>query len=250
MNEWIWLYRCVVVVAFIRFLRNEIRHLIWPFSLCVCPSSSQRFNLLDDFNETCTIYGQNVASEGTVTQWYKMFRDDRKNVHDEERSFLPAFYSEWWSCSKWKTALHNFRTFVWIYENFTRSFLWDCHRLSYHKFRTRLFPWVRKIFTVSYKTQKTASALNFFLRAIPHRWRWISQSHRTSNRWWNLSIICECWNQRSVKAVDAHTFAKQAEKFKQTLSACQKADGNCFLGQESCATGGIYVTRDHNSVRS
>jgi hypothetical protein len=46
--------------------------------------------------------------------------------------------------------------------------------------------------------------------------------------------------------VDAHTFAKQAEKFKQT-SARQKADGNCFLGQESCATGGIYVTRDHNN---
>jgi hypothetical protein len=39
-------------------------------------------------------------------------------------------------------------------------------------------------------------------------------------------------NQKAVKALDAHTLTKQAEKtFKQTLSACQKADCNCFLGQ-------------------
>jgi hypothetical protein len=31
---------------------------------------------------------------------------------------------------------------------------------------------------------------------------------------------------------------------------CQKADGNCFLGQESSAVGGIHATRDHNKVRS
>jgi hypothetical protein len=35
--------------------------------------------------------------------------------------------------------------------------------------------------------------------------------------------------------VDAHTFTKQAKKFKQTLSVCQKADGKCFLGQERSA---------------
>jgi hypothetical protein len=28
-----------------------------------------------------------------------------------------------------------------------------------------------------------------------------------------------------------HTFTKQAKKYKQ-MSACQKADGNCFLGQD------------------
>jgi hypothetical protein len=38
-------------------------------------------------------------------------------------------------------------------------------------------------------------------------------------------------------------------KFKQT-SVCQKADGNCFLGQERIADGGIRATRDHNNVRS
>jgi hypothetical protein len=35
-----------------------------------------------------------------------------------------------------------------------------------------------------------------------------------------------------VKTVDARTFAIEAENFKQTLSVCQKPDGNCFLGQD------------------
>jgi hypothetical protein len=43
---------------------------------------------------------------------------------------------------------------------------------------------------------------------------------------------------------------KQAKKFKQTMSACQKADGNCFLGHEKSADGGIHTTRDHINIRS
>jgi hypothetical protein len=51
--------------------------------------------------------------------------------------------------------------------------------------------------------------------------------------------------------VDEHTFTKQDEKCKQTLkNVCQKADGNCFLGQERSADGGIHTTRDHNNIRS
>jgi hypothetical protein len=38
-------------------------------------------------------------------------------------------------------------------------------------------------------------------------------------------------------------------KFKQTLSACQKADGNCFLAQESCSEGVIHATVDYSNVR-
>jgi hypothetical protein len=48
--------------------------------------------------------------------------------------------------------------------------------------------------------------------------------------------------------VDEHTFTIQAEKFQQ-MSACQKADGNCFLGQERSADGGIHAARDHSSIR-
>jgi hypothetical protein len=39
------------------------------------------------------------------------------------------------------------------------------------------------------------------------------------------------------------------KKFKQT-SACQKADNNCFLGQERIADGGIHAIMDHNNVRN
>jgi hypothetical protein len=49
--------------------------------------------------------------------------------------------------------------------------------------------------------------------------------------------------------VDAHTFTKKPQKFIQTLSAFQKADGKCFLEQERSADGGIHATGDHN-VRS
>jgi hypothetical protein len=40
------------------------------------------------------------------------------------------------------------------------------------------------------------------------------------------------------------------KKFKQTLSAWQKADGICFLGQEMSADVGIHALRDHNNVTS
>jgi hypothetical protein len=39
------------------------------------------------------------------------------------------------------------------------------------------------------------------------------------------------------------------KKLKQTLSACQKAYGNCFLRQERSGDSGIHATGDHN-VRS
>jgi hypothetical protein len=149
-------------------------------------------------------------SEGTVRQCRRMFSDGRTNVHDEEWSGRPAICSEWWSCSKcrpeslWKKALHNFRTFLWISTNLYEIIT---IRLGYHKFWAR---WVPKMLAGAYKMQRMASSLTFF-RAIPQRLRWISQSHHTSNRWWNLGFICECWNHRAVKSVDAHTFTKQAK---------------------------------------
>jgi hypothetical protein len=48
-----------------------------------------------------------------------------------------------------------------------------------------------------------------------------------------------------------HTYSpKRLKRFKQTLFANQKADGNCFLGQERGADGGIQATKDYNDVRS
>jgi hypothetical protein len=49
--------------------------------------------------------------------------------------------------------------------------------------------------------------------------------------------------------VDAQTFIKQAKKV-QTNVVCQKADDNCFLGQERSADGEIHSTRNHNNITS
>jgi hypothetical protein len=47
-----------------------------------------------------------------------------------------------------------------------------------------------------------------------------------------------------------HTHSPDKPKtFKQTLPAFQKADGNCFLGQEISADGGIDATRNYSDVR-
>jgi predicted transposase YbfD/YdcC len=45
------------------------------------------------------------------------------------------------------------------------------------------------------------------------------------------------------------THSNKPKKFKQT-SACQEADGNCFLGHEMSAGGGIHAIRNHNNVRN
>jgi hypothetical protein len=53
----------------------------------------------------------------------------------------------------------------------------------------------------------------------------------------------------SKQGMHAHS-PNKPRQFKQTLSACQKADGNCFLGHERSADHGIHATRDHNNVIS
>jgi hypothetical protein len=48
-----------------------------------------------------------------------------------------------------------------------------------------------------------------------------------------------------VTAVDCTHIQKTSSKV-----VCQKADDNCFLGQERSVDGGIHATRDHNSIRN
>jgi hypothetical protein len=48
--------------------------------------------------------------------------------------------------------------------------------------------------------------------------------------------------------VDANTSIKQVKKVQ--MSACQKADGSCYLGEKRSADGGIHATRDHSNVKS
>jgi arsenate reductase-like glutaredoxin family protein len=47
-----------------------------------------------NMSEFCMVYSQNVMSEGTVRQWCRMFKDGRRNVHNEEQSGLPSVVSD------------------------------------------------------------------------------------------------------------------------------------------------------------
>jgi hypothetical protein len=45
--------------------------------------------------ELCAaVYGQNVMSDGTVRQWCRMCKDERTDIHDEERSGQPFITSD------------------------------------------------------------------------------------------------------------------------------------------------------------
>jgi hypothetical protein len=101
-----------------------------------------------------------------------------------------------------------------------------------------------------HKTQRMVSASTFF-GAIPQRWRCISQSHRTINRWWNLSFICEWWNQRAVNAVDAHTHSLDKTKnFKHMLSATRKLMATVFWDRKGVMMVQFMQIREHDNVRS
>jgi hypothetical protein len=49
--------------------------------------------------------------------------------------------------------------------------------------------------------------------------------------------------EQSKQRMRTHS-PNKLKKIKQTLSACQKPGGNCFLVQERSADGGIHATRD------
>jgi hypothetical protein len=113
------------------------------------------------------VYGKNIMSEGTVRQRCRKFKNGRANKCSRWRAKWATICSEWRSCSKcwsknlWKTAIHNFRTFVQISSNpqISRTLLYEIiiGRLGYrHKFCAR---WVPKMHTSAHKAQRMASAL-------------------------------------------------------------------------------------------
>jgi hypothetical protein len=47
-----------------------------------------------------------------------------------------------------------------------------------------------------------------------------------------------------------HTHSPTKPKKFQQMSACQKADGNYFLGQERNADGGFHIMRNQNNNKN
>jgi hypothetical protein len=154
------------------------------------------------------IYSQNGMSDGTVRQRCRMFKDGQTNVQMKSK-----VCSEWWLCSRcWpkkfvKDGTSYFTPFVWISANFTHCSLWD-----YYSQAMLSQPLCKMGPENAHRcAQKAENGFGFdFFRVTVQRWQWTSQSHH--DRWWILGFICECWNQGTVKVVDAHPFIKQAEK--------------------------------------
>jgi hypothetical protein len=116
--------------------------------------------------ELCSVYGQNVMSEGTVRQWCGMFIDGRTIVHDEERSGRPSEVSDDFVKMVDQQKIGERRRFIISevsceFSQMSCSVLYDIIiiRLAYyHKFCAR---WVPKMLMVKHKTQRMASALTF-----------------------------------------------------------------------------------------
>jgi hypothetical protein len=68
----------------------------------------------------------------------------------------------------------------------------------------------------------------------------------TGHETW-ISFVSVETKKHSKQWMHTHS-PNKPKKFKQT-SACQKVDGNCFLGQERSTDGGIHATSDHSTVR-
>jgi hypothetical protein len=58
-----------------------------------------------------------------------------------------------------------------------------------------------------------------------------------------IGFICEHWNQRAVKAMDAHIHQRSRKSLNKRLP-------ESWWQQEKSADSGIHATRDHDNVRS
>jgi hypothetical protein len=55
---------------------------------------AKHMNAAGIHRELRALYSQNVMSEGTLRQWYRMFEDGRTNVQEESRSDRPSVVSD------------------------------------------------------------------------------------------------------------------------------------------------------------
>jgi hypothetical protein len=101
-------------------------------------------------------------------------------------------------------------------------------RLDYYKFCAR---WIPKILTGAHKTQRISSALTLLKRYHKDGDEFHSHIVRVIAYGTWVSFLNVGNKEHSKQWIGTHSQNKP-KKFKQTLSVCKKADGNCFLGQE------------------
>jgi hypothetical protein len=103
--------------------------------------------------------------------------------------------------------------------------------------------------TGAHKTQRTVLALTSLERYHKDVDEFLNHIVRvTGDETW-VSFVNIKTKEQSEQWMHTHP-SNKPKKFKQTLSACQKADGNCFLGQERSADSVIHATRYNSNVRN
>jgi hypothetical protein len=171
--------------------------------------------------ELCVVYCQNIMSEWTARQWYRMFKDGWPNVHDEEQSGRPSVVSDdlvqsvdHKSCERQHFTISELSC---EFPQISRAVLYKiiAVRLGYHKFCMR---WVLKMHRVVHKIQRMASALTYL--------EWY---HKDSDEFHNHIVWVtddETWvssvnlktKVQSMQWMHTHS-PNKLKKFNQTLSA-------------------------------
>jgi hypothetical protein len=117
--------------------------------------------------------------------------------------------------------------------------------LGYHKFCARC---VMKMLMGVHKIQRMALALTLLERYQKDGTEFLNHIIPiTGDETW-VSFVNVETKEQSKQWMHTHS-PNKAKKFKQTLSACQKADDSCFLRQEMSADAGIHATKDHSNVK-
>jgi hypothetical protein len=97
--------------------------------------------------------------------------------------------------------------------------------------------------TGAHTTQRITSILTFSEQYNKDRNDFLNRIVKVT---WMLFVNVETKEQSQQWM---HTHSPKEPKYVST-NVCQKADGNCFLGQKRNINGGIHATRDHNNLRS
>jgi hypothetical protein len=174
------------------------------------------------------IYGQNVMREEAVRQWCRMFKDWQKNfqMKSEVVGWPPVVSDDHLRNTDQEICERRYFTISELlleFSQISRTLLYEIItvRLGYCKFCNRCVP---KMLTGENKTQRNASAVaDFSERYRVDGDEFLSHIVRvTGDETWVSFVNIET-EEQSKQWMHTHS-PEEPKKFKQRLSACQKAD--------------------------
>jgi hypothetical protein len=121
----------------------------------------KNMNAAEIQRELCVaVYSQNVMGDGTVRKWRRMFKDERRDVRDDERTGRSEELVQSVEQQDCERRHFTISELSCEYPQISRTLLYDIIRirLGYHKFCARLVP---KMLTGAHKKQRMVPALTF-----------------------------------------------------------------------------------------